>query len=291
MTSKIYSTVNRLFQTSKILLLASILAMVIPMIGGAGSNAHELWIEPQTSAIEVGDQVITDIIVGQDFTGNAQIYLPSRTEMLAIANKDGITDLTPRPGSRPAISFDAEKQGHLMVFYQSADEYVNYQYFDKFAGFVTEKHAPDILALHRKRGLPEKDFKERYKRFAKSSMFIGRPTTALVDNDTDMELEFILLDISPADNGHEQARIRLTYQNRPVPEAPLSLFIKPADGAVTKHTLYTDEHGEASIPTVSGNKYLLDYVVIRTLDPDSDPVSAIWESLWASLSFSTHAQP
>ena len=55
-----------------------------------------------------------------------------------------------------------------MLMYQSADEYVHYTHFETFADFITEKKAGDILAQHQSRGLPETQFTERYKRFAKS---------------------------------------------------------------------------------------------------------------------------
>ena len=77
----------------------------------------------------------------------------------------------------PAINFIAEVDGHVMLMYQSADEYVHYTHFETFADFITEKKAGDILAQHQSRGLSETQFTERYKRFGKASMFIGKPNT------------------------------------------------------------------------------------------------------------------
>ena len=291
MASKITSIIDRLPRFCLSLSRMSMMAVGMSFFATASCNAHELWIEPQNTKIEAGEQVITDIIVGQNFIGNAQIYLPSRTELLAISQKNSTAELSPRPGSRPAIRFVPEQDGHLMIYFQSADEYVTYQNFDKFAAFITEKHAPELAALHRKRGLPDIDFKERYKRFAKSSMFIGAPIAPILDNDTQMALEFILLEIQPADDGQQQMRFKLTYQNDAVPNAPISLFIRDQNSDAEKQQMRTDNLGEVTITTHPAYAYLLDYVVIRELDPASDPAGAVWESLWASFSVASITSP
>ncbi len=264
------------------------------LLASASSNAHELWIAPQSAPIETGDVLDIDIFVGENFEGNAQIYLPRRTELLAIASTEGVSDIQPRIGSRPAINFVAEADGHVMLMYQSADEYVHYTHFEIFADFITEKKAGDILAQHQSRGLPETHFTERYKRFAKASMFIGTPNTNSIEiapNDTDMELEFILLQLNQAQSEAQEAHIRLTYQGEAVPQAPISLLIKSEDQQVTQTPLLTDNNGEIIITTLPLHQYLLDHVLVRPLDPKTDANSAIWESLWASLSFSRVVQP
>ena len=69
------------------------------LLASASSNAHELWIAPQSAPIETGDVLDIDIFVGENFEGNAQIYLPRRTELLAIASTEGVSDIQPRIGS------------------------------------------------------------------------------------------------------------------------------------------------------------------------------------------------
>ena len=51
---------------------------------------------PQSAPIETGDVLDIDIFVGENFEGNAQIYLPRRTELLAIASTGGVSDIQPR---------------------------------------------------------------------------------------------------------------------------------------------------------------------------------------------------
>ena len=85
--------------------------------------------------------------------------------------------------------------------------------------------------------------------------------------------------------------IRLTYQGEAVPQAPINLLVKSEDQQVTQTPLLTDNNGEIIITTLPLHKYLLDHVLVRPLEPKTDAKSAIWESLWASLSFSRIAQP
>ena len=125
-------------------------------------------------------------------------------------------------------------------------------------------------------------------------MFIGTPITNSIEiapNDTDMELEFILLQLNQAQSEAQEMHIRLTYQGEAVPQAPISLLVKSEDQQVTQTHLLTDNNGEIIITTLPLHQYLLDHVLVRPLDPKTDANSAIWESLWASLSFSRVVQP
>jgi hypothetical protein len=50
--------------------------------------------------------------------------------------------------------------------------------------------------------------------------------------------------------------------------------------------LNTDDHGIISLNAEPGYDYLLDHVLFRKIDPDTDPKGAVWETLWASHTFS-----
>ena len=50
--------------------------------------------------------------------------------------------------------------------------------------------------------------------------------------------------------------------------------------------LNTDNHGMISFEAESGYDYLLDNVLFRKIDPDTDAKGAVWETLWASHTFS-----
>jgi uncharacterized GH25 family protein len=61
------------------LALAAFLAL---FVGADKSNAHEFWISPEAYRAAVGDAVLADLRVGEDFRGSAQSYVPRNFDAL-----------------------------------------------------------------------------------------------------------------------------------------------------------------------------------------------------------------
>ncbi len=73
--------------------------------------------------------------------------------------------------------------------------------------------------------------------------------------------------------------VTLIWQGAPVANRQINIFHD--DGAVTRTTATTDETGRALIPLSGDGEYLLNAVVLRSVD--DAPVA--WASHWATLSF------
>lgn len=260
------------------------------MAGGTPALAHEVWIQPHSPQVKDGAPVTADLRIGDMFVGNHLLYIPQQTERVAILGAGGMTDYVPRVGSRPVIDLGADLldglTGHAVLIYQSADSYVHYMHQDKFFDFVTKKGAADIPGAHARRGLPPGGFIERYKRFAKSSITIGAPDETVNDRATGMEVEFVLTGRSLMADGTRRLNVRLFYQGAPLPGAVVALFTRRPDGEVATTGLVTGSDGIVGVAALPGHDYLLDHVTIRPIDPATDKNKAVWESLWASLTFS-----
>lgn len=260
------------------------------MARGTPALAHEVWIQPHSPQVKDGAPVTADLRIGDMFVGNHLLYIPQQTERVAILGAGGMTDYVPRVGSRPVIDLGADLldglTGHAVLIYQSADSYVHYMHQDKFFDFVTKKGAADIPGAHARRGLPPGGFIERYKRFAKSSITIGAPDETVNDRATGMEVEFVLTGRSLMADGTRRLNVRLFYQGAPLPGAVVALFTRRPDGEVATTGLVTGSDGIVGVAALPGHDYLLDHVTIRPIDPATDKNKAVWESLWASLTFS-----
>ena len=270
-------------------------AVIIWLVAsGSAALAHEVWIEPHAPRVEAGAPVTADLRIGDKFVGSHLLYIPQQTERLAILGADGMTDITPRVGSRPVINLDASLldgvSGHAMLIYQSADTYVHYMNKDKFFRFVTKKGAAWIAEDHQRRGLPDGGFIERYKRFAKASIMIGAsddPADGLIhDRAIGMEVEFVLTARTPMPDGTRRLDVQLVYQGAPLADALVTLFTRLPDKDVATSRLTTDADGMVRVTALPAHDYLLDHVTLRSLDPARDKNKAVWESLWASLTFS-----
>ena len=76
--------------------------------------------------------------------------------------------------------------------------------------------------------------------------------------------------------------IQLWYQGRPLTETQITVFDRAPDGQVRVDRYFSDHSGKAVVPTTPGHSYLLDAVVLHPAPQDSE---AVWDTLWASLTF------
>jgi cobalt/nickel transport protein len=269
---------------------SAVLTSVVLVLSPGTLQAHEVWIEPSPAQIAEGQDIVADLRIGDMFVGDHLIYLPQETEKLAIMTNAGAVPLRPRVGSRPVVDVDAETlngaSGHIMLIYQSDNSYIYYKSPDRFFRFAEKKGAVDVRQEHRRRQLPDSDFVERYKRFAKASMVVGPTFDQINDRIVGMEVEFLLQDMRPISDGRQRVDVQLLYQGDVLPDASVTLFVRDPDGMVTHRDMTTDADGMVSVMAAAGHDYLLDHVTLRSIDPNVDRNKPVWESLWASMTFS-----
>ena len=80
-------------------------------------------------------------------------------------------------------------------------------------------------------------------------------------------------------------QVQLLYLNLPRAFAQIEVFERSTQGDVAVYKLRTDQFGIVQLTIKKGYDYLLNSVVLREYqsDPEAGP---LWESLWASLTFS-----
>jgi len=249
--------------------------------------AHELWLEPQPYQGEAGQILKAEIRIGQDFIGDGLLYRPGKIEQLGFLTKEGWHPISGRLGDRPAIQAAAPHLGQNIVIYQTKPENLIYSNIEKFADFVREKSDEALLHTHQQRGLPDKEFSESYRRFAKSIFWRGPPQKGIADRYSGMAVELVLEEEPGRWLDDNRLAIRLYYQGKPHKQAKITIFEKSDGGKVTKSYKTTDQSGRIYLTPQSGFEYLIDHVVIKPVNGTPSNVSAVWESLWASLTFAT----
>lgn len=257
------------------------------------SLAHEVWIEPATPGLSPGEGLVADLRIGDMFKGDHLIYIPQQTERLLVLTQTGSFDLAPKIGSRPVVVVPPEQldgvAGSVVAIYESANSYAHYQTAEKFFRFAEKKGMADVRQAHAGRQLPESGFVERYRRFAKASVSIGDAARSgayqVNDRAVGMEVEFVLMAMTPLSDGATAFDIQLLYQGRALPDALVTLFARAPDGTVTPSRFVTGGTGTIGVRAEAGYRYLLDHVTVREADPSRDRNRPVWESLWASLTF------
>ena len=173
-------------------------------------------------------------------------------------------------------------EGLAVLVAETTPSTLTYHEWEKFTAFVAHKDLAGTLVSHRVRGLPETEFVETYRRFAKSLVAVGSGTGA--DRALGLETEVVALSNPYIDPLAAGMPVQVLYLGAPRANAQVELFDKAPDGAV-KVTLHrTDDKGIVTLPVQAGHAYLVDAVVMRAVEPKL-PTDPVWESLWAALTF------
>ncbi|WP_137700495.1 DUF4198 domain-containing protein [Marimonas lutisalis] len=241
--------------------------------------AHEFWIEPEEYQVDSPGRVTAALINGQDFRGTRVAWFDSRIARAEWRQGDTRAEIAGRPGDRPALSLGAPGEGLLQLVYVSTPSKLTYSEWAKFSEFVQSKGFPDAVERHRARGLPETGFREIYTRYCKSLIAVGDGAGA--DAPAGMEAEIVALANPYTDDMGGGLPVQILYRGAPRAGALLDVFERSPTGNVTKTQIAADAEGRLEVPVRAGHVYLLDSVVLR----ESAAEDAVWESLWASLTF------
>ncbi|MGY3438656.1 MULTISPECIES: DUF4198 domain-containing protein [unclassified Marinovum] len=257
---------------------AALVCLALPI----AATAHEFWIDPHAWQLKAGEPITADIRVGQDFEGPAFSFLPHRIRRFDIVMDGVTTPVESRAGDKPALAMAAPADGLAVVVHATTDYQLTYSEWAKFESFLTTKDWVPLLDEHKARGLPETGFRERYSRYAKALIAVGDGAGS--DSAVGLETEIVALANPYTDDLADGMPVQVFYQGAPRADAQIELFAKGPDGSVDVSQIRTDDAGTAIFPVQPGYRYLVDAVVLRSIEP-AQPDDPVWESLWAALTF------
>lgn len=259
-------------------ILATVLATFI--LTSANATAHEFWIEPEQFQVQSGAPITASLRNGEEFKGSQLAFFEKRSTRHDVISLGKTRPIEGRMGDIPAITVDTVSDGLVILVHQTTPSTLTYKSWEKFQKFADHKDFADIRTRHSDRDLPEKGFDESYTRYVKALVAAGDGTGA--DVQAGMETEFVALTNPYTDDLTGGMLVQLFYQSAPRANAQVEVFERGETGEVSVSLLRTDERGQVVVPVRSGHTYLLDAVALR---PASPGVPAVWETLWAGLTF------
>lgn len=263
------------------LALAAVLAL---FIGGHKGAAHEFWISPEVYRAPVGDAVLANLRVGEEFRGAVQSYLPRNFTRFEIVTAEGVIPVEGRVGDLPALNAADLPEGLAVVVHETTVRDLTWDEWDRFAAFAEHKGLGDVAAMQEERGLDMIDVREEYIRYAKSLIAIGHGHGE--DAVVGLRTELVALANPYTDDLAGALPLQLWLDGEPRRMAQVEVFSRPVEGGETALTLYeTDSNGIVVITVSPGTEYLVNAVTLEPVVPAEDARGTEWRTLWASLTF------
>lgn len=249
---------------------------------GSLASAHEFWISPDAYVVANGEQVQAQLRVGQEFSGGGYSFNPRNFNRFDLVQGDTVTPVKGRLGDTPALNMAAPQEGLLVVVHETTANTLTYTQMEKFGNFARHKDFEWALDAHVERGLSTERFKELYHRYAKSLIAVGNAAGA--DREVGLKTEIIAL-ANPYTDDIDRLPVQVLLDGAPRADVQIELFERAPDGTVDITLHRTDANGRGEVPVKAGHEYLVDAVALLPLEPDDDPNSPVWWSVWASLTF------
>jgi len=249
----------------------------------ATSHAHEFWLEPLSFKIEQGANIQANIKVGQGLEGDTYAFFPANFERFDLSVNDTTRPLKNRFAQKPAVDQMTKAEGLHVLTYQSRPSKLRYEKRETFEKFLHAEGLEWVLEAHKKRGLPELDFLELFKRFAKSLVKVGSGQGE--DRLMGMPFEWLILTNPYTDSSINKVSAQLFFEGKAFPGSTVNVFIQ-REGKISKLQLKTDSEGKVDVPVTEGGLFLVN--AVHMVKPSKGLVAATgaaWMSLWASTTF------
>ena len=262
-------------QKAPLVLLSIIMAQAV--------SAHEFWLEPLDFEVESGSKIAAHIKVGQMLDGDTYSYYPTNFDRFDVTVGETTKPVKGRFAQSPAVEQITEETGLHVLSYVSKPSRLRYEKREVFESFLKAEGIEWVLEAHKKRGLPELDFTEMYKRFAKTLIKVG--DGAGEDHEMGMLLEWVVETNPYTTENLEAVTAQLLYQGKPFEGSHVVVFTKLND-EVTRQTFTTDKEGRVTIPVAKGGLFLVN--AVHMIEPTKEQAGgrdAEWMSLWASTTY------
>ena len=259
---------------------------VLVLIMFAGNvKAHEFWLEK----LSISDQLAgLTARQGEGLSGE-QIPLQAHPEArwwLASSTDIAETVAEYKPDGSVGIALTNSPE---WIAYRSGAAINQYQEFDEFATFAEEEHLAWAADLHLSKDYPKENFSEVFYRHTKV-IYCHRAQE--IDNDSSsIDYEWVIVDNGSSDDLTESTtswRLKVLTPNQMTRPLPVHVFSIDEQGTRKVKRVQTDGSGFLDLNVTPNSQYLISTTSL--LLPTARTMlktSAIWESHWVSLRFSS----
>jgi len=247
--------------------------------------AHDFFLLPSKFRLQSGDSVRIYIHVSETFPGSAQNWNPDRANRFlhVIGSQTVALTSTASQDSPRAVVVALKDPGtHLFALDWKA-RFIELK-SDQFLHYLQSEGLDQVIELRKQRGESEKPGRERYSRYVKTLVQVGRQPADSIDDVIGQRIEIV-----PTTNPYklkvgDSLQVRVLFEGQPLRNALVSATYA---GYTDKPDTYaqgvrTDREGKAVFRLTHPGAWMVRTVHMVPLQGSQE---ADWESFWASLTF------
>ncbi len=244
--------------------------------------AHEFWLEPVKFLLKLNEKVTVNLMVGEDYNGEASNGHKYKIVKLDHFHKREIADLRSKVYGDSLSSIDmtfSENGSHLIAF-NNTSKFIELE-ATKFNEYLRTEGLDHVIKMRVNAKDTLKSGKELYQRCVKTLLQVGDKTDETFAINTGMRLEII-----PGTNPYDQKStkpisFKILFDNKPLSNAFVLAWHR-VNGASTHVTMRSNNKGEVSFPISKKGKWMISTVHMEetTISDQAD-----WQSFWGSYTF------
>jgi len=254
---------------------------VLPLAG------HDLYLMPETFTMPGPGLLALVYQNGDGFPVGTSPVKPERLRNTTLHSKAGTAafeKITPE-AARTTAEVRVPGAGLAILTSSTLPNFIELE-AKKFKSYLEHENLTHQLAWREKNGETEKPGKERYSKYVKSIVRVGKSDGRFREK-MGLTIEFVPEADPYAVRPGGKLPVQLLFRGKPA--ADVAVEAAWMDGATAKVVIVgrTDANGRITVPIHATGPHRLHSIVMERC---TDPKAADWESFWASLTFGVAAK-
>lgn len=248
------------------------------LTSGSPVFAHAFWVVPFDGQTESGSRVVFDLRIGPVWPGvSTTRQTDSLIRRFDVTDDKGTYPIKGRENARPVGNYIPHTPGANIVVMTTFPYSIQLP-GNEFDEYLKEEGLTDALAYREKLGISGSGARERFRRVAKTLIFVDGKSDGFNRN---MNLPFEIIPITDPLVYHpgERFSVRIIQNGQSLENIQVTAMgdLQSEKKIITR----TDKDGVASFDLPIGGRWVI-YAVNTESAQDLD---ADWESIWTSLTF------
>jgi uncharacterized GH25 family protein len=243
--------------------------------------AHEFWIYPSKFFYAPGEQLLISFMVGENFMGEPWDLKAGRIERLELHHEKSVSNIQNKivEGVKNNVQVSLNDEGTHMIVFQSNHKLIELE-SEKFNTYLKEDGLDDVYDQREKTNSLNKIGKERYARYAKLLVQVGKKPDDTFKKEAALPVEIVPMQNPYALKIGDPIQFKILFEGKPLFGAKVRIWNR-YNNRTTVQNIFSQQDGMIETHVSNPGAWMVSFV---KMVPSKNP-EAEWQSYWASLVF------